>query len=161
MLWAGIAVSLLFLIFRLFVELRTFRKLNADAYLVILAWTMSFGSAILFQVKGSPLYELYAIGSRQKSVGSGSVDRIRGFLRIMVPFQILFICGLWTIKLSLLIFFRRMGSSVKGHKTWWWFVLVINILGWVASIGTIDFDCSLGHLERIICKPHVSVEVLS
>lgn len=114
---------------------------------------MLFGSAIFWQVEKSPLYELYALGSGQKPFTPGYFDRVTGFIRTVVPFQILFICCLWTIKLSLLLFFRRLWSNVKGHKTWWWFVLIVNVLGWAASIGLIDFECSLGPTEKIIGKP--------
>lgn len=144
--------------FRLFVELRTFRRLHCDAYLVVLAWTMLFGSAVFWQVETPLLYELYGAEPRQRPIMPGFFDKFTGFLRTVVPFNILFVCCLWTIKISLLLFFRRLGSTIKGHRIWRWVVLVVNILAWGACIGGIYYECSLGSPEFILCESiHPSV----
>ena len=142
-------MSLCFLIFRLTVKIRSFRRIYTDDCLVILAWAMLLGSAILWQVESPTLYELYAVTSGQKIPDAGFIARQIAFLRTIVPFTILFYSCLWTVKLSFLIFFRRLGANVRGHKAWWWFVLILIVLTWAACVADIHWVCSLGPFETI------------
>lgn len=114
---------------------------------------MLFGSATFWQVETPLLYELYGVESGQRPFTPGFFNRITGFTRTLVPFQILFVSCLWTIKISLLLFFRRLGSTVRGHRAWWWFVLVVNILAWCGTIGGIYYKCALGPTGFVLCEP--------
>ncbi|KAI4154806.1 MAG: hypothetical protein L6R39_001345 [Caloplaca ligustica] len=148
-LWAGIGVSLSFLIFRIAVKFRSFRKIYSDDYLVIAAWVLLLGSAILWQVEAPNLYDLFAVTSGQKALTSGFVAENSELLRSLTPFALLFYSCLWTVKLSFLLFFRRLGLNVRGQKIWWWCVLVVTVLTWVATIADHDYKCSLRPIEYI------------
>lgn len=133
-------------------RIRSFRKLFWDDLLVIAAWGMLLGTAVLWQVEAPTLYEQYAVESGKEPFSLGFIERDTAFLRTIAPFTILFYSCLWTVKLSFLIFFRRLGSKIKGHQIWWWCILVITFLTWVACIADIDYQCSLGSFEHIICE---------
>lgn len=50
---------------------------------------------------------------------------------------ILFYSSLWSIKISFLLFFRRLGMNVKNQKLLWWPVFGITVATYFACIGTI------------------------
>ena len=149
-LWSGTALSLCFLIFRLFVKLRAFRKLYNDDYLVILAYVIKLVISVLLQMQSPALYEQYAVQSGQKPVTPDFLEREIAFLRYIVPLNILFYSCLWAIKFSLLFFFRRLCSHVRGQKIWWWFVFILTILAYIACIADIGFTCARGSIQYIL-----------
>lgn len=111
------------------------------------------GTSILWQIKLPVLYEYYAVMAGKRPFDAAFVDKHTAFLRALVPFTILFYSTLWLVKLSFLIFFRRLGSKVKGQKIWWWFILVVTVLTWLACIADIDYRCLLdSYLSYIVCK---------
>ncbi|KAL8866795.1 MAG: hypothetical protein Q9174_006079 [Haloplaca sp. 1 TL-2023] len=157
-LWTGTAVSLCFLVFRLVVKIRSFRRVYSDDCLVIFSWVLLLGSAALWQVQSVNLYELYAVESGQKPLTLGFIDTNTELLRSLTPFAILFYTCLWVIKLSFLLFFRRLGLNVRGQKIWWWTVLVITVLTWIATIADNDYKCSLEPIEFIWCMSEMIKE---
>lgn len=63
------------------------------------------------------------------------------YLRKSVAVIIFFYTGLWSIKLSFLIFFRRLGQNVRNQKIVWWSVLIITTASYFACLGDIDYKC--------------------
>ena len=110
---------------------------------------MMLGTAILWQIEAPTLYEQYAVEAGKSPPTQGFIERDTAFWRCFVPFNILFYSCLWSIKLSFLLFFRRLGSRVEGHKIWWWCILVITVLTWVACVADIRYKCSLASFEII------------
>ena len=145
-------MSLCFVLFRSFVKIKSFRKLFSDDFLVIAAWIMLLAFAVLWQVMAPTLYEQYAVESGQKLPDLGFISRDTHFLRSITPFTIFFYSCLWTVKLSFLLFFRRLGGRVRGQRIWWWCILVVTVLTWVSCIATFHYRCSLDLYESIICK---------
>ena len=138
------AVSLCFLVFRLYVKIKSFRRLYSDDWLVLAAWVMLLAFAILWQIEAPTLYQQYAVQSGTEPFTPSFISKDTKLLRLIVLFITLFYSCLWTVKLSLLLFFRRLGSKVIGHQVWWWSILVITVLSWAACIADINWRCSLG-----------------
>ncbi|KAL8962936.1 MAG: hypothetical protein Q9183_005076, partial [Haloplaca sp. 2 TL-2023] len=155
-LWTGTAVSLCFLVFRLTVKIRSFRRVYSDDCLVIFSWVLLLASSALWQVQSVNLYDLYAVQSGEKPLTLGFIDTNTQLLRSLTPFAILFYTCLWVIKLSFLLFFRRLGLNVRGQKMWWWCVLVITVLTWVATIADNNYKCSLEPIEFIWCTSDIN-----
>lgn len=151
-LWGGTGISLCFLLFRVFVRLKAFRRLYSDDFIVIAAWTIKLVVTILWQMKAPVLYEHFEVMAGKKSPDVGFVNRDTALQRTVVPLSILFYSALWLVKLSFLMFFRRLGSKVKGQKIWWWFILVFTVLTWVACIADIEYKCSFNSYAFIICE---------
>ena len=72
------------------------------------------------------------------------------FLRTEVATIFLFYACLWSIKILVLVFFRRLGQKVRGQRIWWWCVLGVTIATWATCIGDIQYPCLLGSLEHIL-----------
>lgn len=61
--WGCVGVSLVFLVFRLYVRLRVFRRVFDDDILVILTWLMLLTTAMIWPVKNTlePIYVSYRV----------------------------------------------------------------------------------------------------
>ena len=110
---------------------------------------MLLATSIFWQKKAPTMYEQYAVQAGKEIPGPGFISRDMAFLRSLTGFIIIFYTCLWTVKLSFLFFFRRLGSKVRGHKNWWRCVLVITILTWLACIGDIPYKCLFSSFEFI------------
>lgn len=141
------------MLFRLFVRVKAFRRLYWDDFLVILAWIFFLASAVIWQTQKSGTYSQFGLASGTlaptPAVLSAFLDSQRGQLAVLFMF---YSC-LWAIKLSFLIFFRRLGQKVRGQKTWWWCVTGLVIVTYITCIGTIQYPCLLGTLEYIMSMP--------
>jgi hypothetical protein len=134
------------------VQFASFRRLFIDDFLVISAWIIILTAAIVWQVKGHILYELYAISAGMEPFTLEFLPRYNNFMRYNVLFQILFYTGLWCIKFSFMTFFYRLSSKVKTLRVWWFVVLFCTAAVYIASIGDIEYKCSLGGIEYIISE---------
>ncbi|CAI7567797.1 unnamed protein product [Penicillium bialowiezense] len=151
-LWALTAISFFFVLFRIYVQLASFHRLLIDDFLVISAWIIILTAAIIWQVKGKILYELYAISAGEKPFTLDFLPRYNVFMRYNAPFQILFYTGLWCIKFSFMAFFYRLCSKVKTFRIWWFVVCFCTASVYIASIGDIEYKCSFGGIEYIITR---------
>lgn len=65
---------------------------------------------------------------------------------------IFFYTGLWSVKLSFLIFFRRLGQNIDKQKYLWWPVLFFTLATYFVCIGDIPYKCLVGSLDEIVVK---------
>ncbi|KAI1821856.1 hypothetical protein F4861DRAFT_541556 [Xylaria intraflava] len=150
--WTAVWVAFSMLVFRLATRIKSFKKLLLDDYLVILAWLLLLVSAILWQLKSRALYLMYAIQSG-RSLPTPEFPIIYGqFLRLVVAWNILFYSCLWSVKFSFLVFFRRLGNNVSLGRIWWWVVFGFTVAGLIASVGDIDYRCTVNDLTFITEK---------
>lgn len=63
------------------------------------------------------------------------------YLKSTVVVIILFYTSLWSVKISFLLFFRRLGNNVKHQKIFWWPVFVFTVATYFACIGSIQYPC--------------------
>lgn len=131
--------------------MKAFKRLYSDDIIILGAWAMKLVANILWQINLSVLYEYFAVIASKKPFDVGFINREATLLRTAVVLNIFFYSTLWLVKLSLLIFFRRLRSKVKGQKIWWC-ILVFTLLAWVASIVDIHYKCYLNSSEFILCE---------
>ncbi|KAL8848415.1 MAG: hypothetical protein Q9221_006570 [Calogaya cf. arnoldii] len=89
-MWSGTGVSLSFVIFRLIVKIRSYGKVYSDDYLVVAAWVLLLGSAVLWQFMSPNLYDLFAVTSGQKPLTPDFITKNADLLRAITPFSLLF-----------------------------------------------------------------------
>ncbi|KAL3481033.1 hypothetical protein BJX99DRAFT_254012 [Aspergillus californicus] len=148
--WTLVGVSLILVCFRVYVRLRSVRQLYLDDVFVILAWVMLLVCATLQQIHTDVLYEIYEI--RPTHLPPGFAERYMTFLRYVAPMTILYYNALWHIKFAFLVFFRRLGCNVTGHRIWYWVVFGFTALSWAAAISAIDYKCSFGSQTYILTE---------
>ncbi|GKZ57625.1 hypothetical protein CBS63078_6367 [Aspergillus niger] len=147
LLWTFTCTSFLFVLFRVVVRYGSFKRLYLDDFFVLLAWAIMLTTAIIWQIEGQVLYEMYAISEGKQPYTPDILPKFGKFMRFVAPLTILFYSGLWCVKFSFLAFFYRLGSKVKSHRIWWYVVLFCTVAVWMASVADIDYRCSFGGLE--------------
>ncbi|KAL8956364.1 MAG: hypothetical protein Q9193_006107 [Seirophora villosa] len=78
-----------------------------------------------------------------------TVNVLQGYFKFMLAVIILFYSALWSIKVSFLLLFRRLGKNVQGQKRIWWPVFSITLATYFACIGTIQYACLVSSLEYL------------
>lgn len=141
-MWAGVIFTIALLLFRIYVRVKTFRKLYYDDLLVVIAWLMFLSSAIIWQLNKNDLYRSLAVSTGHSY--PPPIDypqKTEKYLRASLVVLLFFYSSLWSIKISFLIFFRRLGQKVKGQRHLWWFALAITLFSYFVCIGTTDYKC--------------------
>lgn len=151
--WSSTALSLLFLAFRLAVRFHSSRRLQSDDWLVIVAWLMLLAFTIAWQIKIYFLFWMEDVFIGKTPPTDAFYHHQASFLPFVVIWNYLFYSSLWAVKLSFLIFFRRLDSKViKFHRIWWWVVLFLTIVAWIGCVADIDYGCTIGDTEFILSQ---------
>ena len=118
--------------------------------MVLLACLFLMTNTLIWQFGKDDLYETIAVASGQLYPPPADLaNHATSYLRKSVAVIAFFYSGLWAIKLSFMLFFRRLGQNVTGQKYLWWTILVIVVASWLASLGTIHYRCLTGSFEYI------------
>jgi len=144
--WTFVALSLVFLGVRCLIKIKMFKRIGPDDVIAIAAWLMFLSDVTLWTALSPRLYENYAMlqgkGPTDEAGMARNWERYGSLIHLVAPFKILFYTSLWTVKLSLLLFFRRLGHQIRSHEVWWWCVLFVTFATWAVCIADIDYPCT-------------------
>ncbi|KAF2754644.1 hypothetical protein EJ05DRAFT_479609 [Pseudovirgaria hyperparasitica] len=150
--WGGTAMCTVAVICRLIVRWSSWRKLMIDDVFVVIAWFLLLGSAIIWQLCHDGMFRLILVSSGvepELARAPGFVASAEYFLRGSAVFLIFLYTGLWSIKISFLLFFRQLGLRIRYYQIFWWAITALTIATWTVCIGTIQFECLLKSLVEI------------
>ena len=119
--------------------MKYFHRLFVDDGLVLAAWLMTIPIAIIWQIEAEDLY--FAVFQRLDALPSDYLARIGPYLHGVFATHLFLYSSLWSIKLSLLFFFRRLGRGISRQKVIWWTVLVFTVASYFASLSVVSFKC--------------------
>ena len=148
--WGGVALAWMFFLPRIFGRIKVFRRLYADDAMVFIACLFLTTNTLIWQMSKDDLYELMAVASGQQYPPPLDLPKLaQACLRRSVAVIALFYSGLWAIKLSFMLFFRRLGQNVRNQEIIWWPILAVIVATWLACLGTIQYRCLTGSFEYI------------
>ena len=138
-------MSLGFLIFRIYVRLKIFRRIFIDDPFVIAAWLMTVANAAIWQAAVGPLYLTVGVTNSQITVPPSEFEE-NFFVTSHTGFAsfILYYTSLYMVKASFLLFFRALGNKIKRQRLIWWAALLFMIASYVISCSLVDFKCFVG-----------------
>lgn len=122
----------------------------ADDFLVLAAWVMLLASSVIWQTQLTPLYNQFKLSAGQIQPTAAILAAEQTFLHANLAALILFLSCLWSVKVSILLFFHRLGYKVRGQKIWWCFVAGFTILTWAICISVLQYSCLLGSVDYIL-----------
>ena len=142
-------MSSCFLIIRIYIRVRIFRRIYDDDFLVVLAWLILLTCAILWHVRRTLdlVYESFYTGYGGKQPSPYYIQHLTNWLRILFAELFLNIIGLWCIKYAFLALFLRLGHNVKGQKLLWWIVFALTTAGLAISVGVCYYPCIFATFE--------------
>ncbi len=140
--WTGVVLSLSFMIFRVYVRLRLFRRLFPDDGFVVAAWLFYVALGIIFQTQINSMWIAINVGSnRQEPLSPEYIERVNVFVRLQIGTWVLSLTALWLIKFSFLLFFRKLGNHVRRQRILWWAVIGFTLASYVVCISLGVFKC--------------------
>ncbi|KAI8630104.1 hypothetical protein F5Y19DRAFT_474493 [Xylariaceae sp. FL1651] len=148
-LWAGAAVATIFLVGRLYARFHRARRLHLDDFCILFAYILVVTTAALWQYGAKDMYYILNVGAGVVPIGADYVARLRRYLVISCVVQILYYTTLIFFKLSMLFFFKRLGTCVDILKYLWWPILLFSLSTFFVTIGDGEYQCYLGSLHAI------------
>ena len=125
------------------------------------AWVLLLITAVLWQTQVEALYTQFKLLSQAILPTPEIEHKQTVYFRSLAALIVFFYTCLFAVKLSFLVFFRRLGPKVQGQRTWWWIVLVFNTAVWITLIGSMGWRCMLKPLEFIFSKADFDLTVLT
>jgi hypothetical protein len=150
--WTGTAIATLALAFRYYVRIKTFRHLLPDDYLTGFAWIVLLATAILWQVIADDLYELMEVTAAVRLPSVNFVSNAERYMKGSLAVLFMFYVGLWTVKMSFLVFFYRLGNQVTYYRVSWWIVTCITVACGAVCLGDIQYHCLADPLAVVAVK---------
>ncbi|KAK7965879.1 uncharacterized protein PG986_000156 [Apiospora aurea] len=135
---------------RLYIRHACFRRLLVDDYLMLVALCMLGTVAVLVQVYVRYGYQLQAFqqGDMSQFGPDSFQDYSKAFMAMGVS-VVVEMLGIFIVKLTFLLFFRRLGAKVDWFTRMWWGVLLFTIAVTVAQFGVQDYRCFFGGADYI------------
>ncbi|MCJ1271129.1 hypothetical protein MMC22_011028 [Lobaria immixta] len=148
-IWGGLAIAMIFVVIRLFARLKTFKKLFADDFFVIFALILALASAIVWQIFAKYMFQMLAVAYGSPP-GPNFATQFEHYSKSSAAVVILFYSTLWAIKISFLIFFKRLGKNVTRQNLLWWPIFGFTMATYFASIGAIPYSCFMDSLDEVL-----------
>ena len=127
---------------------KTFHHFFLDDVFVLLAWTLNLASTILQHFAGSALFDITNVASGWLSTAKGPemvpLLNTSYYHRALVATILLSFTSLWFIKLSFLVFFRRITVTAcsRARDIHWWAVFVLTLASYIACIADQPYGCA-------------------
>ena len=152
-IWSGVAIAFVFLLARLFGRWKGFRKLFFDDAFVVFAWLLALVGAVECHILAKLMFQTLAITSGQLwPLPATFVEDTERILEGSVIVLIFFDTSLWAVKLSFLLFFKRLGRHVRKQKVLWWCVFAFTVATYLVCVGNKPYYCMIAPLEETQMK---------
>ncbi|KAL8993148.1 MAG: hypothetical protein Q9169_006569 [Polycauliona sp. 2 TL-2023] len=148
-IWGGFTLAVICCGLRGLARIRTFKKLLIDDYFVLLSLSLVFASAITWQVFAERMYYVLRVSAGLEMPREDIAQVAGSYFKATLAVIILFYTALWSIKISFLLFFRRLGNNVRGQRRLWWPIFGITVATYFACIGTIQYQCLVSSFEYL------------
>ncbi|KAF2491395.1 hypothetical protein BU16DRAFT_565099 [Lophium mytilinum] len=160
--WAGVAIALTFLLMRLAIRWKIFKRLALDDYLVILAWCTLLPAEIIWHTQIRSYFD------KTDSMPPASVyvdhyvsNKIKEGPMWHATYHVLFGVCLWSVKFSFLAFFWNIVDRTHTRGIWWWVVTSITAITFVTFVCLWPWECTGGSVEHLLVycqtKPQIHI----
>jgi hypothetical protein len=105
------------------------------------------------------MYELSHVSAGMALPSADFMHNAHRFLVGSNVALIMFYAGLWSIKLSFLVFFHRLGDQFRTYQIFWWCVLAFTIASGAVCIGDIQYHCLSDSFDKIAAHCHTDYAI--
>jgi hypothetical protein len=131
-----------------------------EDFFVLLSWVVFIAMAIMYVVVTPVMYKISAMEQGEQvytNLEQLEEDALYMIKIFFVNTMLLWVV-LWSVKLSLLMLYRRLFKGLPAQMRWWWLVLVFTLLVRENDIKQFDVEIELMVVANlIILSRHSSV----
>lgn len=160
-MWTGLAISITCCGLRLWARVRFQKRLLSDDYFVAFALVLAIVYTIMLQILAGNMYYTMEVWAGLKLPVASFASTSERWLKGSVAFILLYYSILWSIKISFLLWFKRLGKNVAYQKTLWWTIFVFTIAAYILCIGLTNYTCRTESFEYIAANCDTWKEVSS
>ena len=154
--WTWVSIAWVVVLSRLMLRYQRFHKFHSDDWAVVAATLCSVGLLISWSIT-SPKWEIIDKASHGEiPYPPDFFDLLSSYFKLSFTSSILFWSTLWAVKVSFLLFFRRLSGKERRHEIFWRCVMAFTILTYCGSIVTEPVYCSsfdYGKLNVLESRP--------
>lgn len=153
-IWTTTGLATIFLLLRLYYShwLVNKRRLYLDDYFILLSVSIVLVTAALWQWAAPSMYAFLNAADAHGGADDLPADfpeQLERFLVVWGVIQMLYAASLTAVKISLLVFFRRVGGHMSRLRFVWWPVLFFTLATWAAMTGLVHYRCVFTSLGEI------------
>lgn len=145
-------MALIFLAGRMYARYRGPGRLYMDDALILFAGVLVVCTAALWQWGARDMYHTLNVDAGVEVPGPDFAERLRRWLMVSFVAEMFYYTTLIAFKLSMLVFFKRLGNSVDRFGYLWWPVLLFSLATYFVCIGNIDYKCLHNSMEFIVVQ---------
>lgn len=140
----GIVISSLITAVRYHVRIRRHKRLLSDDYAHLAAVIFYWSLCALYIGDRGPMYRFIAVTSGNAPPSAHTPADFMGMMRYNFVVTSFFWAVLWSVKLNLLLLFRKLLRDT-GKMLWWWIVFIFTILTFMGCIISEATSCDSYH----------------
>ncbi|RFN45076.1 hypothetical protein FIE12Z_10694 [Fusarium flagelliforme] len=125
-------VACLFLILRLWIRVRKLGSLQIDDAFIVLSACCLIGDLIIQQ-------HMWNLG--MANIGGATPEQFKGMMQMIIPGSVLYVTSLWSIKIALVLFYKRLAAPGTKLQTIYNVTLGLLLCFWAAIFFDIIFQC--------------------
>lgn len=137
------------------IRIYVFRRLFADDTCVYLAVVILIALGVLYNHAIPVIFNIERIVRGEAIVSLDFKEQIDYFLKLQFSIIILFWTTLWAVKLSFLVFYRKILAGLPSHIIWWKLIFVLTVLAYLGCQATNLKSCTpisnYFHLGMMTC----------
>lgn len=142
MIWLSVAIAILFTILRTAIGLHVKEHLEADDGAVYLALTILVSMGVMYQIITPTMFELERLLTPGAVPSANFLQEAALFLRLQFAIIILFWTTLWAVKLSFLLYYKRLFAGLPHQMFWWRLVSVFVGMAYLGCWATQLASCA-------------------
>ena len=110
-------------------------------------------TGIIWQtVMAHDMYETMSVFAGFQLPGPNFLAHAHRYAKSSLATLLLFYSTLWAIKLSFLIFFRRLGKHARRQKLLWWPIFGLTVTSYLIILGITPYRCLAGSITYLVEK---------
>lgn len=141
-IWTGVAFAILFTILRTAIRIHVFHRLFADDVCIYIALVILISLGVLHNHAISAIFKIERVLYGEVVYPLDFKEQVELFLKLQFSIITLFWTSLWAVKLSFLMFYRKILAGLPGHMIWWRLILVFTVLAYLGCQATNLKSCT-------------------
>ena len=138
-MWAGVSLAIIFTILRTMIRFHVSHRLFLDDFFVYFSLAVLIAMGVLYTLITNFMFELALVSDGEMKPTLQFLVQAPFFLKSQFAIILLFWTSLWSVKFSILLFYRKLftGPSLR----WWWAVIVFTSFAYVGCWITQLLSC--------------------